>query len=146
MSGFGSVKLQRYGEVFLKETKKYATENNLSFKMPEKIPRRAPPPSAPANTHFESLNLYKAGHNISEIAKQRGLVETTIESHLATFVRNGELPVENFISPDKLEQLLPIIRQLRPGPIGPVKQHVGDAASYSDIRFAISHWERLETI
>ncbi|MDB5478337.1 MAG: 5-3 helicase, partial [Alphaproteobacteria bacterium] len=82
----------------------------------------------------------------AEIAQSRGLVETTIETHLALFVRNGELPVGTFISDDKLQIILPVLHELRPGPIGPVKQRLGDAASYGDIRFAVAHWERTESL
>ena len=145
ISGFGDVKLERYGATFLQPVKDYAEENNLDFILPGKAPKRAANPApAAANTHHETLRLYKAGNTIPEIARQRGFVETTIENHLAVFVRNGELPVENFVSAEKLEQLLPVIRELQPGPIGPVKARMGNDASYSDIRFAVSHWEKLE--
>lgn len=145
ISGFGDVKLARYGETFLREVKTYAEENNLGFTPPGRAPRRSnSTPAATANTHHETLRLYKSGKTIAEIAKQRGFVETTIENHLAVFVRNGELPVEEFVSPEKLAQLLPVIRELQPGPIGPVKARLGDQASYSDIRFAVSHWEKMQ--
>lgn len=144
ISGFGDVKLERYGTAFLEEVKTYAKANNLGFIPPAKSIKRAAPVVAVGDTHLETLRLYKAGHDIAEIARERGFVETTIENHLAVFVRKGELPVDRFVPAEKLEQILPIIRELRPGPIGPVKQRLGDAASYSDIRFAVSHWEWLE--
>ncbi len=145
ISGFGTVKMERYGATFLEAVKTYAEDHGLSFTMPGKVPKRAiAPATAASTTHHETLKLYKEGKTIPEIAKQRGFVETTIETHLAVFIRNGELPVDHFVSQEKLEQLLPIIREMRPGPIGPVKQRLGSAASYSDIRFAVSHWEWME--
>jgi ATP-dependent DNA helicase RecQ len=144
ISGFGDVKTARYGEAFLGCVKTYAEAHGLNFITPQKVIKRTTPVPVVASTHQETLRLYQEGNDISAIAFKRGFVETTIESHLALFIRNGQLPITEFVPQEKLEQLLPVIQELKPGPIGPVKQRMGDKASYSDIRFAVSHWEWLE--
>lgn len=92
-------------------------------------------------TKTTSFELYKQGKNIEEIAKERQMAISTIEGHLVTFVESGELDALSFITMEKYEAITAATEQLDTKLYGPLKQHLGDGYSYSDIRFAMAKWE-----
>ena len=94
ISGVGQKKREEYGEAFLQTIRDWL----------ETHPREEFAPLAPAapvvqkstiriglpSTAQETLGLWKTGKSISQIAKIRGLSESTIETHLAQAVEGGE--------------------------------------------------------
>jgi len=91
----------------------------------------------------QSFCFFREGLSIKEIAKTRGISETTVVSHLAEFVLSGELPVTNFVSMEKLTILTPYIQtaiaedNLR---LALIKESVDERFSYDDIRFVMNHF------
>ena len=59
-----------------------------------------------ANTLAETLKLFRAGKDIPEIAKERGLAVSTIESHLATAVKLGLVQVHEIIPVQEYDMIL----------------------------------------
>lgn len=53
-----------------------------------------------------TYEMYKEGKSIKVIAEERGLVEGTIESHLALYVKKGMLDINDFLKPTKLKAIL----------------------------------------
>ena len=49
-----------------------------------------------------SLEMYRAGKSIEEIAQERVLAVSTIGTHLAKYVEKGELDVCDFITKDRI--------------------------------------------
>ncbi len=159
ISGFGEVKLQRYGGVFLQVLQSYAEDKGLKSRIAEKAPKRqrstapktvaakaAPKEKAPRDTDKlkrESLDLLRAGHSLEEIASMRGKSLQTIETHLAEYVFKGELPIRELLSGAKLAMLLPVIEEKGTAAMKPVKEALGDAVSWAEVRFAIAYWERM---
>jgi ATP-dependent DNA helicase RecQ len=95
-------------------------------------------------TQEESYRLYREGLSISEIAAVRSLAHTTIEGHLARYVQSGDIPVDRFVDPVKLNQILTAARTIETDQLSPIKQLLGDEFSYTDIRFAVAYAKRLE--
>jgi ATP-dependent DNA helicase RecQ len=152
ISGFGDVKLERYGATFLDVLRSYALEHGLQSQIAKKAPKRqraslptskaeeAPPKS---DTRRETLDLFNDGHSIEEIAAIRGKTAITVGNHLASFVHSGELPVRKVLSGQQLAILLPVIEEKGGAAMRPIKDALGDAVSWADIRFAIAYWERM---
>ena len=155
VSGFGEVKAERYGEVFLAELRRYASAHGLESGMHRKIPKKqkALPKTvfAPAaavtdkksETRLETLALFRSGHSTEQIAAIRKKGMTTIEQHLASFVFSGEVPVSELLSARQLSLILPVIEAKGHSMLRPIKDALGDTVSYAEIRFAIAHWERM---
>jgi ATP-dependent DNA helicase RecQ len=155
ISGFGEAKAARYGEAFLSELRKYASQQGLSSTMHLKAPKRPKPaakaPKASAETktdkkgdvRLETLALFQSGHSIEEIAVIRKKGISTIEEHLAHYVFNGEIPVRKVLNAGQLALILPIIEAKGHTMLRPIKDALGDAVTYAEIRFAIAHWERM---
>ena len=89
--GVGEKKLDDYGRVFLDAIREWLQENpRQEFAPLEAAP--PPPPRTPTvtgGTAAITLELFKSGQSIPEIAKSRDLAESTIETHLAQAIENG---------------------------------------------------------
>jgi ATP-dependent DNA helicase RecQ len=90
--GVGDKKREDYGEAFLNAIRQWLAENPPQTFAPLD-PLAAPVPRTPGITNGTAaltLEFFKNGQSIAEIAETRGLAVTTIESHLAQAIENGE--------------------------------------------------------
>jgi hypothetical protein len=93
-----------------------------------------------------SLQLFKEGKNIAEIANLRQLAPSTIEAHLASFIRTGEVDVKELVAENKITVILRTIEELnlQTAATTPVKEKLGDAYSYGEIRAVLYYREWLQ--
>lgn len=140
ISGFGEVKIEKYGEAFLEIVVSHCKENQLKSKMDEKSarPKRKKRKQKTSGSKKESFRLFQEGKNIAEIAEIRGYVPTTIESHLAHFVEKGELEITKLVAHEKIPTIEKGIKNHFEGQLKPVKEALGDDFSYGEIRAVIS--------
>ena len=90
-----------------------------------------------------SLELYKQGKSIAEIAKERNLAFTTIEGHLSDFIPTGEVEVNELISPSRLETIMALLREEKQMPnSGLIKSKLPHDFSYGEIKIAMKYWEK----
>lgn len=149
ISGFGEVKLVRYGDAFLQATLAYCHQHNLKSLIDNKQVKRASKPraakaSGPTATQRESFDLYRAGLSISDIAKQRNLSPTTIESHLCTFIQSGEMNVNEMVVTEKMPTIKDAIESYGADRLSPLKEVLGDGYSYAEIKAVVSWMKREE--
>ena len=93
------------------------------------------------NTKEVTLNLYKSGKTIDEIAKERNMVSITIEGHLAHYAGLGMIDVKQFVNEEKMKNIITVSKTLDTTLFGPIKQSLGDEYSYSEIRFAMTYYQ-----
>lgn len=87
-----------------------------------------------------SYDMYKEGKSIMVIAEERGLVEGTVESHLATYVKEGKLNVTDFVKPSRLKNILKCYdKGLTKS--GEIKGALPDSYSWGEIKMALAHLE-----
>ncbi|MDR1758066.1 MAG: helix-turn-helix domain-containing protein [Bacteroidales bacterium] len=91
----------------------------------------------------QSLEMFLVGNTISGIARERELKESTIMAHLTRFISTGEVSVFSLISKEKVEKILPLLTADDKS-TAPVKELLGDEATYDEIRAVIRHKEWLE--
>lgn len=148
VSGFGDYKVAKYGGAFLQAIEKYAKANNLLTRIHLKAPKKTSKPAAikqSANaTQTTTLNMYKQGMNTDEIAEQRGLSLSTVESHLALFVSTGELDIFNIVPIDKVGKITAAIKESgQLIAMKPIKEILGDNFSYGEIRMVLEYNKRV---
>ena len=112
--GFGDAKYEKYGEVFLKCITDYCSEKGLKSAMQElfdteKPKRERKPKPQKGESAKITLQSYLDGMSISEIAKERNLVEGTIAGHLAKMVEIGFLKIDRFISKEEQKEATKIL-------------------------------------
>jgi ATP-dependent DNA helicase RecQ len=146
ISGFGDVKLARYGREFLEPVKTYAHERGLNSKITQKSKKRERKAktdrvSTPrgSDTRQASLELYQKDKTIAEIATERGLSVSTVESHLSHFVQSGELDVLEMVPSDKMPAIQDAIESYGADRLAPLKEILGADFSYGEIK-AVLGW------
>ena len=147
ISGFGDVKLARYGRELLQPVKDYCKAKGLESKIAYKSPKRerktkterpARTPRSGTDTRTETFNLYRQGKNAMEIAAARSLSQVTIESHLSYFVQTGDLDVKELVAETKLPIIIEAVENYGAERLAPLKEILGDAYSYGEIKAVIS--------
>jgi ATP-dependent DNA helicase RecQ len=86
ISGVGVRKLELYGDQFLAVISNH-TSNNTEI----------------ADTVTESVNLFRLGYNVAQVAQKRALKEETIYNHLSQALEQGQLKLEDVIDLQKQE-------------------------------------------
>ena len=74
----------------------------------------------------------------------RQLTEGTISGHLAMFVRTGELAVSALMTQEKLNIILPVVKEIGGHAVTPIKEILGDDFSFADIRIVLNHCQWLQ--
>lgn len=87
-----------------------------------------------------SLEMFRQGKTVEDIASERGLVPGTIEGHLAQFILSGELQVEEMVNEEKLEILLKVLTGSAPeSSSSEIKALLGEEFSYGEIKAVRNH-------
>ncbi len=100
-------------------------------------------PTVKEDTKRVSLELFRRGATIPQIATQRGLALSTIEGHLAFCVAQGELDINTIMAEEKQRAIEEKVASLRTKALKELKTALGDACSYGDIKMVLAHLERL---
>ena len=94
------------------------------------------------DTRLTTFKLYKQGMTIKQIAKERDLHTRTIHSHLAHYVANGMLPVEDFVSAGNIEGISAAISEVGTlNGLAAIKKACPDDITYEDIIMVIASME-----
>ncbi len=147
VSGFGKIKIDKYGARYLKIITDYTELHGLSSNIASKNPKREKKEKKPGvvkpDTKDETYKLHKDGKSIEEIAKERNLSVSTIEGHLAHYVQLGIVNVHEVVTKEKFVLIEPAVRDFEGGPIAPLKVQLGESASWSEIRLMVA-WKDFE--
>jgi uncharacterized protein YpbB len=86
-----------------------------------------------------SLQMFKEGKSISDIATARSLTPSTIEGHLAAFVAKGEVDVLDLIDQEKLDKTIACIKDNRDANVSEIRKLMNDELSYGQVK-AVTHY------
>lgn len=147
ISGFGQVKVQRYGKQFRDVVAAYCLKYNLQSRIHLKAPKRTFKDRAERDneTKRQTLRLFREGHSIEKIAKLRNLNRTTIEGHLTFYVQQGTLSIEQVMNPAKITAIQLAVEKMGGKALTPIKESLGDEYTFSEIRYVIAHIESKKT-
>lgn len=95
------------------------------------------------STEIESLNFFKAGRSIDEIAALRGLTKATIENHLSTFIETREILITDIIESSLLDKVQTILAENPSRSIVQIRQNLEGAISFGQISAAIIYHDLL---
>lgn len=141
IEGVGLNKLDKYGNIFIKEISKYVTQNNIDISNTKNISntRKVTTKKEPKeDTKLITYKLYSDGISIEEIAHYRGLTKTTIENHLITCLENGmDLNIEKDINTQFKEEIISAIKNIGTEKLRPIKDVLRSEITYLDIKYYI---------
>jgi ribonuclease D len=165
VKGFGKIKTLQFGDEVLAIIKEYLYdlktdhsnmmhESTVPYSSPsvEEIleePKKKPKKDVKVKkekiiSDLVSFELFKSGHSIEEIAKERGMTVSTIETHLGKYVETGEIEIQKIISKDKIDLISEYYLANPLSGIGQVKEALGEGVTYSEIRFVQKHLAHLK--
>ncbi|MDD2723162.1 MAG: DNA helicase RecQ [Methylovulum sp.] len=122
ISGIGTRKLEQYGEQFLAVIQQFVgVDDDL------------------ADTASESLNLFRLGFTVAQVAEKRGLKASTIYTHLAQALEQGLLMLGDVVElPEaeisQIEAVLLALPEEQKNALKPVFEHFEGQYSYEILR------------
>jgi hypothetical protein len=123
-----------------------ATSNRPDSNRPDSNrPDSKPARPEKGSTRRLTLELYKEGMPIPEIAAHRQLAITTIEGHLASFIPTGEIDIKELVPEHKLVLILTVIRETGGAEPGPIRSRLGSDYSFGEIRAALHYAKQLSS-
>jgi uncharacterized protein YpbB len=144
IKGFGLKKVKKFGTQFLKIVNQYCRENNLISAVIEIEEAPKKKKKVAGDSMKETLQLYYEGKTISQIATIRSMAPTTIESHLALFMKDGRLKVSDFVQPEKMKVIIEKINASESKLLNDIRAQLNSDFSYGEIRMVMAHLEFLE--
>ncbi len=123
ISGVGQAKLEKYATAFLKEINRH--KRTLESK---DLP-----------TQELSLNLFTEGFSVAEIAKQRGIADSTVYGHFIKMAEAGNsVDLKQFISDQELENVQKAKSELEePEGLRPYFEHFEEKMPYWKIKIGL---------
>lgn len=140
ITGFGDMKLQKYGADFLSAINAHCTKYQLTTRIDLKSSKKQYQSTRPrvSQTQQQTLTLFQQGHSIEEIATLRKISTGTVEGHLAIYVEHGKLEADELVDPEKLAVIRDAIDYIGGTLLTPIKNYLGTDYSYGEIRFAMA--------
>ncbi len=143
IKGIGKAKSQLFGADLIGIIQGYCTEyniegNSLSGLAAETLAEKAPKVDSKAL----SLELFKTGKTVDEIATARGLVRSTIQGHLAHYVALGELDVFSLMDKEKVLEIEAFFRENDTDVSSAAKEHFGEKYEYGEIKLVLAYMKK----
>ncbi len=151
ISGVGQVKMEKYGQLFIELIQDYLRDqqepadeeesSELEIGSPN-ITNEKPAKEPKMPSHIQSWNLYQAGNNISQIARERELTHLTIQDHLLRCAREGyELNWPDLVTAEEEELIRAAVKDLGTEKLKPLKEALPEQISYFAIKAVICRLE-----
>ncbi|MEO6130668.1 MAG: DNA helicase RecQ [Saprospiraceae bacterium] len=131
LNGVGEYKSAKYGQEFVETIRSFMTEQNI-IKKPKGV------------TYIETLDLFRQGMTIPDIATKRGMAVSTIAVHLSRLYMKGEeINLHQFLLPGDLDMARQGWRASGfSEQASKVKEQVGDSLDYGRLNFALAILKR----
>ncbi|REE08758.1 HRDC domain-containing protein [Winogradskyella pacifica] len=135
--GMGKTRVEKYGADILKVILEYCDENDIETSTDNSIFKEVKPKKKKGDTKKISLDLYKSGKSIEQIALERELNTNTIFGHLANFIASGDVKVTDLMSLKHYNELKKIIPTKTFDNLSDLKHQIDDKYSYGEIRLVL---------
>ncbi|MBK1856101.1 DNA helicase RecQ [Verrucomicrobiaceae bacterium 5K15] len=152
LHGIGQNKCEKYGADFLSAIADYLQQHPDAVNEKQTLPDApAVQPSSikrgPSATTMVTLALVKKGHSLDEIAAQRDLARSTIESHIAKLLETGEeLNVRAFVSDEQIALCQELFAEHGASALAPVVEAAGEKLGYGEAKIIRALLQREEAM
>jgi hypothetical protein len=149
INGVGKKTLEKYGDDILALVADYRKAHGIDrVELPEKKNdagknTSSKKPASGSNTRKISFDMFNKGLSLGRIAKERGLVESTVQRHLGFFIEKGNLDINRLLSPDKRKAIELALARSDNNSLKAIKKGLGNHYSYGDIKLVLAHKRHL---
>ncbi len=141
VSGIGKSRIKQYGEDLLDMIQTYCEKHKLQANL-DLLDELAPPPKAPkVDTKALTFELYQDGKTIEEIAKERSLKSSTIEGHLAHFIKAGQLDIFDLLDKKVIENAVQYFADHPKATLNEARAALGREYSYGQLKWVRAYVE-----
>lgn len=151
IAGFGQTKIEKYGQQFWEVVTGYCKTQGLTSRMHLKSPKTtnskqsyAERPERETETKQQSFDLFNQGKSIDQIAVIRNLSPITIEGHLAFYVQQGKIAIEQLMDVSHVPAIQKAIENSSGPALIPIKEILGDEYSFGEIKMVMAHLQFLK--
>ncbi|WP_289044601.1 helix-turn-helix domain-containing protein [uncultured Olleya sp.] len=137
INGFGKTRVEKYGKEILKVITDYCNENDIETSKAIEVFDKPKPKRKKGDTMLTSLQIFKAGKSVEQIAFERDLNVNTIIGHLASFIATGEVKITDLISEKHYKELKAIIPKHKFENLSDLKHQIDDKYTYGEIRLVL---------
>ena len=137
INGMGKTRVEKYGPAILKVIKGYCEEHDIEISTETDIIEESKQKRKRGDAKKKSLELFKSGKSISEIANERELNVNTIFGHLASFIISGEVKITDLVPKVHYEELKEIIPKKKFDTLSDLKRELDDKYSYGELRLLL---------
>jgi len=111
----------------------------------EKEARRAAKAAQPS-TYQITLEMYREGKSVKDIAAERNLSTITISGHLARFIESGDLSVYDFIDRPMVDEIVSALNTQEFTTLREIYDYFLERYSFDEIKYVIAHNKRQQEI
>ncbi len=131
LTGVGQYKSKKYGQAYIETIRSYMSDQQI-IKKPK------------GKTYVETLELFRSGMTLEQIATQRGMALSTIAMHLSKMYQKGEdINLQQFLHSEDLMIARQGWRASGYSDVtSKVKEQVGDSLDYGRLNFALAILKR----
>jgi uncharacterized protein YpbB len=133
----GKTRVEKYGDAILKVIKGFCDENDIEVPNDNPSFDEPKPKKEKIDTKKASLELFKSGKTIEEIANERDLNENTIFGHLASFISSGEVKITDLMSKKHYNELKKLIPGKTFDNLSDLKHQLDEKYSYGELRLVL---------
>ena len=146
IEGFGKKKYENYGEEILQIINDFCNANNIERRQTTIVidDTSNNKPKEKHNTYLVTLELFRQGKTIEDIAAEREMATSTIEGHLSRFVETGEIDVHTLVSDEDLSALLPYFTDNKDSLLREAFEYFDSKYSFGTLRIVQSYCKYKE--
>jgi len=136
--GMGKTRIEKYGTEILQVIKWYCNENDIETSNDISVFEELKPKKQKGDTKKISLELFKTGKSIDQIALERELNSNTIFGHLASFISSGDIAITDLITKTHYSELKKTIPTKTFENLSDLKHQLDDKFSYGELRLVVN--------
>ena len=144
ISGVGSLKFEKYGNIFIEAINNYVSANNIKpqdFIMQSEKTRKAS--NQRVDTAAVTYDLFKNGKTIKDIAEERDLKISTIEGHLLKYYEMGkDVNLSSYIHSNYRDDIYNAIRTYGYTKLRVLKDALPKDVTYLDIKYYVIEYQK----
>lgn len=137
VKGMGGVRMKQFGREILEMILSYRHQNGLA--VPAEAQREVE--KAGMDSRQLTYELFKNGLSIPDVARNRQMAVSTIETHLLHYVESGAIPIFSLVEKHRVKAIEECIELNNIRRLGDLKAKLGNSFSFSEIRFVLKHLE-----
>ena len=156
ITGIGVKKVAAYGNDILNIINDYCKTNGIGDdavppepeKLSEPKKKKEKKPKLPkVDSSRKSLEMFRQGMSVEDIAKERSLAISTIFSHLTKFIITCEIQPEELIGKEKFSEIMDFLESHSfSGSVSPLYAEAEGKYSYEELRVGLAFMEKMQEV